>query len=90
MSDEGEFWRDVRAAGQVKRAMNREDTPRLLADAGIKFVSHNGGAHLTVDGVWSIWPGTGKWRHHHMKLQGRGWRTFVAEYRKVNPLGQAS
>ena len=42
----GDFWRDVRAARQQKRADNRVDSAAMLLAAGIKFETKNLGAHL--------------------------------------------
>lgn len=47
-----------------KREANRDNAPRILADAGISFSSHNFGAHLIVTGKFEsfdFWPGTGRW-----------------------------
>ena len=62
MSD---FWRDVKAASQMKRANNRQSSPDLLRAAGVPFTTKNGDAHLIVktDGGHTVdfWPGTGLW-----------------------------
>ena len=70
----GDFWRDVKAASQVKRANNRQSSPDMLRSAGVPFTSKNGDAHLiaTTDGghIVDFWPGTGLWimrgstKHH--------------------------
>lgn len=61
MSD---YWRDVKAARQQKRADNRASSAELLMSAGIAFEEKNGGAHLIVkapSGLVDFWPGTGRW-----------------------------
>ncbi len=63
--DMGEFWRDVKAASQVKRAANRESSADALRRAGVKFETKNDGAHLIVTGPGGLvdfWPGTGLWK----------------------------
>lgn len=75
MGDEGDFWRDVRAARQQKRASNRETSTALLREAGIEFDERNAGAHLIIRRpgcVFDFWPGTGKW-------VCRGERGFLCE-----------
>ncbi|MCU7372813.1 hypothetical protein PEC18_18605 [Paucibacter sp. O1-1] len=60
----GDFWRDVKAARQEKRADNRAASAELLRKAGIQFETKNGGAHLIVSAVGKVidfWPGTGRW-----------------------------
>jgi hypothetical protein len=67
-----DFWRDVRAAGQVKRASNRAQSPGCLRDAGFAFEVKNDGAHLLVHGpagLIDFWPGTGLWI-----VRGTSWR----------------
>jgi hypothetical protein len=73
--DMGDYWRDVRHAGQVKRAANREQSPACLAQAGIEFVVKNEGAHLIVTGpagLIDFWPGTGLWMLRGTKRSGYG------------------
>ena len=60
----GDFWRDVKAARQAKRADNRKSSAELLREAGIAFESKNDGAHLVVTALGHVidfWPGTGLW-----------------------------
>jgi len=62
--DMGAFWRDVKAAGQAKRADNRKSSPELLKEAGIAFDTKNDGAHLVVPVrglLIDFWPGKGLW-----------------------------
>lgn len=64
MSDMGDDFRAMKAAGQAKRASNRESSAQLLRDNGIHFTSNNAGAHLIVEGATGFidfWPGTGRW-----------------------------
>lgn len=79
--DQGDYWRDVgphmKQESQIRRAMNRESTAEHLTAAGVAFVSKNNGAHLLVAGDWSLWPGTGRWRHHSLPIEGRGVRDLL-------------
>ena len=64
MGDMSDGFKDLKGLSQEKRASNRDSSPQILKDKGIKFVSKNGGAHLIVDGfecVIDFWPGTGKY-----------------------------
>lgn len=73
--DMSDFWRDVRAAHQQKRANNRIDNAAMLLAAGLKFETKNFGAHLVVRALGrtvDFWPGTGLWIVRNTKLQGRG------------------
>ena len=70
-----EYWRDVKAAGQAKRARNRDDSAELLRASGIEFSALNGGAHLFVRGhagEADFWPGTGLWRLRGSTQRHRG------------------
>lgn len=62
--------------GHIRRANNRESSPRILAERGISFESKNEGAHLivTIGGmVVDFWPGTGKFITRGPKSKtGRG------------------
>lgn len=63
MGDLGDYFRDVRAIKQQKRADNRKRGPEILAEHGISFQIRNDGAHLVVSHggiVVDYWPGTGK------------------------------
>ena len=58
------FSQAMRARSQEKRAGNRSNSQRILAERGINFASHNTGDHLIVSmhgKTWDFWPGTGKW-----------------------------
>lgn len=65
-----------KTASQERRAGNRESSPELLEQAGVRFKSSNNGAHLIVTGSdWEridFWPGTGKWIARDTKRKGRG------------------
>ncbi len=83
MGDMGDFWRDVKpemqARSKEKRANNREQSAKLLSDAGIVFSSNNNGAHLIVEGrdcFVDFWPGTGKWITRN-KEAGFGVRNLI-------------
>lgn len=79
MSDEGEFWRDVREAGRQCRQRNRLYSPTILAERGIHFEVKNGGAHLIVTGrdcLIDFWPGTGKYIARDGR-KGRGVRNLM-------------
>lgn len=85
MSDEGEFWRDVTAARQEKRASNRESSADMLKQNGIKFRSNNGGAHLIVEGPTcfiDFWPGTGRWSVRAGNQKGFGVRNLIALFKE--------
>ncbi len=61
MSDMGDAFAGLRELSQIKRKSNRENSRKLLTDAGVSFTVHNDGAHLIVERRWDFWPGTGKW-----------------------------
>ncbi len=80
MGDMGDFFNDWAKTKQEKRASNRDASPKLLADAGIKFSVRNGDAHLIVEaptGLIDFWPGTGKWIVRGAKRNGRGVRGLI-------------
>lgn len=75
MSDMGELFRDMKAAAQERRANNRENSPARLTEAGIKYESKNGGAHLVVTALGKtidFWPGTGLWIVRGQSRRQRG------------------
>jgi hypothetical protein len=81
MGDIGDFWRDVNAARQEKRASNRASSPDLLREAGISFESKNGGAHLIVKvrgHTIDFWPGTGLWIMRGSTKRHGGVRKLIA------------
>lgn len=76
----GDFWRDVKAAQQAKRADNRTSSRDLLTAAGITFAERNNGAHLIVQtpcGTVDFWPGTGLWIVRGSTLKRRGVRRLM-------------
>lgn len=76
-----EYWRDIKQAGQNKRASNREGSTKLLTEAGLQFESKNGGAHLVVTGplgTYDFWPGTGKWCVRGSTTYNRGVQKLIA------------
>lgn len=64
MGDMGEIFNGLKGESQKRRADNRENSAKILADNGVSFESKNMGAHLIVTGesiTVDFWPGTGKW-----------------------------
>ena len=64
MSNLGDDYRAMNAAGASKRASNRDQSAIYLTERDIVFSSNNSGAHLIVEGnsgYIDFWPGTGKW-----------------------------
>lgn len=64
MGEEHEIYGGLAEESKQRRAGNRENSAKILADEGIKFESKNLGAHLIVSGhsiTVDFWPGTGKW-----------------------------
>jgi hypothetical protein len=96
MSDDytmGEVFGSMRKASQAKREVNRENSPKILREAGIPFATLNGGSHLIVQTLKKkdvdFWPGTGKWIPrgskimHPTSFSSRGVFPLI-EYCKVN------
>ena len=80
MSELGEFYKGLRVVRQNKKAANRENSARLLDEAGIVFIPKNNGAHLIVEGkecYIDFWPGTGKWISRN-GVKGFGVRNLIA------------
>lgn len=78
--DMGDYWRDVRAARQQKRAENRTDSASMLLAAGLKFETKNLGAHLIVRALGltvDFWPGTGLWIVRNPRREGRGVQRLI-------------
>jgi hypothetical protein len=93
MTDEGEFWRDVKAASQAKRASNRQSSADMLKAAGVAFVEANAGAHLIVQtqaGLIDFWPGTGLWIWRGRKERHGGVRKLLAAVRTANGTTEAT
>lgn len=64
MSELSEDYTFMRSESQERRRNNREQSADILRREGIKFETHNAGAHLIVTyaaRVADFWPGTGKW-----------------------------
>ena len=62
--DIGAMWREHKAERQLKRAKNRDESVRMLREAGVVFKSANDGVHIIVahgDQLIDFWPGTGLW-----------------------------
>lgn len=85
MGDMGEYWRDVapdmKKRSEQKRAQNRSDSARLLAEEGVNFHSNNRGEHLIVEhhgATFDFWPGTGKWIKRGASKYMRGVRSLLA------------
>ncbi|MER1940616.1 hypothetical protein ABS755_07900 [Castellaniella sp. FW104-16D08] len=82
MSEMGDDWNEIRKERQAKRATNRDQSAGYLAQRGIHYTSHNGGAHLIVEGpecFIDFWPGTGRWRTRDGHT-GFGVRNLVLHY----------
>ena len=89
MSEMGEVWNALKKERQAKRATNRGQSADYLCQRGIHFTSHNGGAHLIVEGkecFIDFWPGTGKW---HCR-SGSGQKGFGVRNLVVYVLGSAT
>lgn len=67
------------------RPCPREDSARLLREAGIPFESRNAGAHLIVAGRYDFWPGTGLWMCRGDHSKRRGVRKLIQRVRTVGP-----
>lgn len=80
----GDTFAGIREASQAKRASNRETSTQRLLDAGLPFVSKNGGAHLIVKHRVDFWPGTGLWRDRQTPDTGRGIRSLLKHMEKVS------
>ncbi len=67
-------WKEFKEKRKEKRKNNREFSTTLLNKRGVKFESHNNGAHLRVEtsqGMIDFWPGTGYWKSAN-GVKGRG------------------
>ena len=77
---ESEDYRAWDKMKQEKRAKNREDSARLLQEAGVPFTPMNDGAHLIVTWrghVFDFWPGTGLWMMRGSTQRHRGVRKLL-------------
>ncbi|MBC7602757.1 MAG: hypothetical protein H7255_08880 [Ramlibacter sp.] len=96
---EGDFWNAVgpvmKARSQEKRVSNRQSSAEMLASRGVKFTTHNAGAHLIVDAgshKVNFWPGTGKWitQGWRFGLVSRGVRSLIKHLEEVNAITKGS
>lgn len=65
---------------QERRANNRRESARILAEEGINYSLHNDGAHIVVDHNGrqiDFWPGTGLWIDRHWQKRRRGVRPLI-------------
>jgi len=83
MGDMGDDFRTWRDDGKRRRARNRENSPRILREHGISFVTRNDGAHLIVMDKVDFWPGTGKWIVRETGRSGRGVYGLIRWIEKV-------
>jgi hypothetical protein len=81
---DSEFWRAYGRQRQEKRASNREQSAKMLTDAGIAFEAKNYGAHLVVDGIIDFWPGTGLWMPRGTARRRYGVRNLISHVRSTN------
>lgn len=80
MSECYEYFSDLKKAGQLKRASNRDNSAALLTHAGVKFEAKSDGIHLIVDyvdGKIDFWPGTGLWIVRSNSQRGRGVQKLI-------------
>jgi hypothetical protein len=74
-------YRAMNDRSKSRRQSNRDNAPAILKEAGIEFSSHNDGAHLIVSGKtesFDFWPGTGRWRVRHTRLEDALKRQFAS------------
>lgn len=70
-----EHFKAQRKGRQSAATQRRSNAPAVLAQAGVGFSSHNGGAHLIVTGTQGFidfWPGTEKWQDRETGQKGFG------------------
>lgn len=67
-----EFYRELKAERQQKRASNRQLSVEILKARKIPFVTNNGGVHLIVCERFDFWPGTGLFIDRTTRERGRG------------------
>lgn len=59
-----EEFKAMKEESQERRAKYRDQSPGMLENEYIPYISKNGGVHLIVgneDNLVDFWPGTGKW-----------------------------
>ncbi len=85
MRESFEYFGAQRKERQEKRSSNREQSAKLLTDAGVRFESKNDGAHLVVTvghEAVDFWPGTGLWIVRGLPARHRGVMKLLAYIRK--------
>jgi hypothetical protein len=71
MGDEGELWRDVKAANQRKRQERYNRNMHEINQSGIAFrVSGSAILYRDPEGTAEFWPTKGKWRLRGSTYQG--------------------
>lgn len=73
MGDMGDMYKAIKEHRQEQNREAAEDGPRILADRGFKFETHNAGQHLIVRRgamVADFWPSTGKFIVRPSKAPG--------------------
>jgi hypothetical protein len=89
MSELSDIYKDHQELSKTKRAANREFSPKLLDEAGIKYTVKNNGAHLIIwrpeDTCIDFWPGTGKWIERPNKISGRGVKSLINFINNIAP-----
>lgn len=86
MSELTGMYRELNDQRKDKRAENRIATAKLLEAKGVKFTSHNGGAHLILSthlGWVDLWPGTGRWRIRSKNRKGFGVKNLIETLRSI-------
>ncbi len=87
MSDMIDMFKALKKADQDSRSQNRANCTTKLLNHKIPFTSHNGGAHLIVEGpegYIDFWPGTGRW-NNRKGVANFGFQTLL-KYIKGVPL----
>lgn len=91
MGDMGDIFNAMREEGKKNRERNRDFSPTLLDESGIKYDSSNGDAHLIVyvkgKPAIDFWPGTGLFIVRKNKKRKRGVRTLIAVVREMEAQG---
>lgn len=75
INEVSEMWRDYREARQEKKRENLKFSTDLLDRHSIKYVSHNHGIHLVIEGrngPIDFWPSTGLYIERKTKRKLRG------------------
>jgi hypothetical protein len=83
-----DLWAAHRELSKQKRASNREESARILREAGLTFTTKNEGAHLVVVRlavVVDFWPGTGLWISRNPAKRGRGVQPLINFLKGTKP-----